>query len=61
MSGDTVVILAPGLDTLEILRLSLLKFIYFGCSMLVLLSDKLDDEIDLDLFSVFAVSSVSFI
>ena len=58
-SGDTVVTLAPGLDILERLGLSLLTFIYFGCSMLVLLSDKLADEIDLDLFSVFTVSSVS--
>ena len=61
MYGDTVVTLSTGLDTLEILGLSLLTFIYFGCSMSVLLSDKLADEIELDLFIVFTVSSVSFI
>ena len=58
MSGDTVFTLAPGLDILEILELSLITFIYFGCSMLILLSDKMSDEIDLDLFIVFTVSSV---
>ena len=59
MSGDTVVILAPCLYINETLGLSLLTFIYFGCSILVLLSDKLADEIDLDLFIVFTVSYVS--
>ena len=59
MYSDTVVTLAPGLDILERLGLSLLTFIYFGCSMLVLLSDKLADEIYLDLFIHFTVSSVS--
>ena len=59
MSGDTVVTLSPGLDILEILGLSLLAFIYFGCSLLILLSNKLADEIDLDLFIVFTFSSVS--
>ena len=58
MSGDTVVTLSPGIYILERLGLSLLTFIYFGCSMLVLLSDELADEIDLDLFIVFTVSSV---
>ena len=52
MCGDKVVTLAPGLDILERLGLLILKFIYFGCSMLVLLSNKLADEIDLDLFIV---------
>ena len=61
MYGDTVVTLSTGLDTLEILGLSLLTFICFGCSMSVLLSDKLANEIELDLFIVFTVSSVSFI
>ena len=61
MSGDTVFTLAPGLDILEILELSLIKFIYFGCSVLILLSDKMSDEIDLCLFSFFTVSSVSII
>ena len=59
MSADTVVIIAPGLDILETLGLSLLTFIYFIFSMLILLSDKMDYEIDLDLFGVFTVSYVS--
>ena len=51
LSGDTVVILDPCLDILEkvglsLLNLSLLNFIYFGCCILVLLSDKMADEID---------------
>ena len=50
LSDDTVITLAPGLDIIERLGLSLLTFIYFGCSMLVLLLDKLADEIDLDSF-----------
>ena len=53
MSGDAVVTLATDLDILERLGLSLLTFISFGCSMVVLLSYKMADEIDLDLFSVF--------
>ena len=56
MPEDTVVTLAPGLDILERLGRSLLTFISFGCSMLVLLSDKLADEIYLDLFIVFTAS-----
>ena len=59
MSGYTLVILATGLDILERLGLSLLTFISFGCSMLILLSDKLADETYLDLSSVFTVSYVS--
>ena len=59
MSGDIVVTLAPGLGILKIIGTSLITFISFGCSMLVLLSDKLDDEIYLDSFIVFTVSSVS--
>ena len=59
MSDDTLVTLAPGLDILERLGLSLLAFISFGCYVLVLLSDKLADEIYLDLFIHFTVSSVS--
>ena len=59
MSGNTVIKLAPGLDILERLGLSLLTFIYFGCSMLVLLSDKMSDEIDLDFLFFLTVSSVS--
>ena len=61
MSGDRVVILAPCIDILEKLGLSLLNFIYFGCFILVLLSDKLADEIDLASFSGFTVSYVSAI
>ena len=61
LSGDTAVILSPALDILERLGLSLLAFIYFGCSMLILLSDKLAYEIDLDVFSVFIMSYVSVI
>ena len=45
MSGNTVVILAPCLDILETLGLSLLTFMSFGYSILLLLSDKLADEI----------------
>ena len=59
--GNTVVIIAPGLDILERLWLSLLTFIYFGCYMLKLLWDKLADETYLDLFGVLTVSSFSFI
>ena len=46
------------LDILERLGLSLLTLIYFGCYLLVLLSDKIADEIYLDLLIVFTVSSV---
>ena len=47
MSGNIFVLLDPYLDILETLGLSLLTFIYFGCSILVVLSYKLADEIDL--------------
>ena len=59
MYGDSVVTLDTGPDISEILGLYFLTSIYFGCSMLVLLSEKLSDEIDIDLFIVFTVSSVS--
>ena len=59
LSGDSVVSLDPGIDILEILGLSLLTSIYFGCSMFVLLWDKLADEIDLALFIYFTVSYIS--
>ena len=59
LSGDTIVILSPSLDILETLSLLLLTFIYFGFSILVLLSDKLYYEIDLVFFSGFTVSYVS--
>ena len=52
-------IIAPCLDILETLGLSLLIFIYFGCYILVILSDKLVDEIELVFFSGFTVSSFS--
>ena len=58
MSVDTFVVLAPCLYILEAPGLSLLTFISFGCSILVLLSDQLAYEIDF-FFSVFTVSSVS--
>ena len=61
MSGDTVVILAPSLDIPETPGLSLLTFISFVCSILVLLSDKLADEIDLDLFRFLTVSYISIL
>ena len=51
MSGNTVVTLAPGLGTLERFGISLLNFINFYFFILILLSDKLADEIDLDLFN----------
>ena len=53
-----VVTIDPGLYIHERLGLSLLEFISFGCSMLVLLLDELADEIDLELFIVFTVSSI---
>ena len=59
MYGDSVITLAPSLYIIEILGLSFLTSIYFVWSMLVFLSDKLADEIDLDLFIVFTVFSVS--
>ena len=64
MSGNTVFVLAPFIDILETLGVSLinLSFInvtYFGCCFLVLLSDKLANEVDLVLFSGFNVFSVS--
>ena len=59
LSINTVVTLAPGLEILDRLGLSLLTFISFGYSMLIILSDKLADEIDLDLFIYFTVYSVS--
>ena len=59
LSGYTVVILAPGLDILERLGLSLLTFIFFGFSRLILLSDKLADEIYLYLCNVFTLSNFS--
>ena len=51
MSDDKVVILYPCIDILEtlvvsLLNFSFLNFIYFGCCVLVLLSDKLAGEID---------------
>ena len=51
MSGNTIVILAPCIDTLEtlgvkLLNLLLLNFISLGCCILLLLSDKMADEID---------------
>ena len=66
MSGDTVVLIDPCIDILETLGVSLLNFsfinfISFGFCLLVLLSDKLADEIDLVLFSGLTVSSVSVI
>ena len=59
LSGDTVNTLATCLDIVERLGLSLLTFIYFSCPILVLLSDKLSDEIDLDLFIVFTMYYLS--
>ena len=59
LSIDTVVTIDPGLDILERIGMLLLPSISFGCSRLILLSDKLAYEIDFDLFSVFTVSSVS--
>ena len=64
MSGDTVVTLSPCTDILETLLLSLVNLlfkipIYFGCRLLVFLSSKLADEIDLNLVSGIAASSVS--
>ena len=61
---DIVVILAPCIKILEtigvsLLNLSFLNFMSFGCCFLVLLSDKLADEIDLVLFSGFSLSYIS--
>ena len=59
--GYSLDTLAPCPDIIERLELPLLISISLGCSILVLLSEKLADEIDLYLFSVFNVSSVSVI
>ena len=50
---------SPCTDLPEIPGLSFLISISFGFSILELLSNELDDEIDLDLFTDFTVSSVS--
>ena len=47
LSRDTVIIFDPCQGTLKTLGFSLLSFISFDFSILVLLSDKLTDEIDL--------------
>ena len=59
--GVTLDTLYPCLDIQERLELSFLISISLGFYILVLLSDKLADDIDLDLFTGFTVSSVSVI
>ena len=59
LSGNLLDTHAPCPDIPERLGLSFLISISFGFSVLVLLSEKLADEIELDLFIVFTVSSVS--
>ena len=57
-SGVTIYKLSPCTDITERLELYFLISISLGFSILVLLSDKLADEIDLDLFTIFTVYSV---
>ena len=59
ISGVTLDTLFPCPDIPERLGLSFLISISLGFYILVLFSDKLADEIDLDLFTYFTVSSVS--
>ena len=59
LSGVTPDTLAPCLDIRERLKLSSIIPIYLDFSILVILSDKMADEIDLDLFTDSTVSSVS--
>ena len=59
LSCHSAVTLASGPYIPERLGLSFLTSISFGCYMLVLLSEKLTDEKDLDLFIVFTESYVS--
>ena len=61
LSGVTLDTLAPCPDIPERLGLSFLMSISLGFSILVILSDKLADEIYLYLFTYFNVSSVSVI
>ena len=58
LSGDLLDTLDPCPYIPKILALSFLISISFGFYFLVLLSEKLADEIDFDLSSVFTVSSV---
>ena len=58
-SGDSPDTLAPCSDIPERLGLSFLRSISFGG--FVILSEKLADEIDLDLFIIFTVSYVSVV
>ena len=53
LAGNSLVAVAPSLDILERPGLSFITSVYFFCDVLLLLSDKLADEIDLDLFIVF--------
>ena len=61
LSGITIDTLHPCIDMRERLALSYLISIPFGLFLLVILSDKLADEIYLDLLTDFNVSSVLFI
>ena len=61
LSGDSLDTIAPCPDIPERLELYFLISIFLGFSILALLSEILADEIDLDLFSVFTVSYVSFL
>ena len=59
LSGVTLDTLSPCPDIPERLELSFLIYISLGFSNLLLLLEKLADEIDLDLFTIFTVSYVS--
>ena len=63
-SGETVVILSTGTDTLETLQLSranlfVFILIYFGSSSSIFLSSELDNDNDLFIVSIFTVFYVS--
>ena len=59
LSGDSLDTLDPCPEIPERLGLYFLIYISLGFSILVLLSEELADEIDLDLFSFFTVRYIS--
>ena len=61
MSDNSLETLSPFPNMPERLGLSFLISIFFGLFILVPLSEKLADEIELDLFSAFTVSYVSVV
>ena len=61
LSDVTLDTISTGPEIPERLELSFIISISLGFYILVLLSDKKTDEIDLDLFTDFTVSSISVI